>query len=84
MGFRGQVHDSLWRVICKHRIHRGAIPDISLYEVIIGRVRHRRHILQTSRIGQRIDIDHIMAIAHRLPDDGRSDKASAPCHQDLH
>ena len=84
MGFRREMHDGIRRMGGKEPVHRGAIPDISLYKGIIGRIRHLGHIIETGRIGQRVEVDDLMPGTHRLPHHGRADEPGPAGDDQLH
>src|SRR6056297_3410288 len=45
---------------------------------------HRGDILKAGRIGERVEIDHVMAARHREAHDRRADETRTACDENLH
>ena len=84
MALGGQMHHRIRRVQRKDLIQCGAVADVGLLKRIARALGDTGDIVQTGRIGQRVQIDHLMARRNRLAHHRRADKARAPCHQYLH
>jgi hypothetical protein len=68
----------------EHPVHRCAVADIGVLEGVTGAVRHACHVVETGRIGQRVDIHHLVAPCDRQPHNRRADEPRAARHQKLH
>ena len=79
MGFSGQMHHHIGLMLRKCRVQHGAVADVHMGEMIKRAVRHRRQVFQASRIGQRIDIHHLMAPTDGQPHNRRANKTGPPC-----
>ena len=62
----------------------GQVADVGLLKGVIGAVRHRRDIVETGGIGQRVEVDDLMPARDGQPHDGRSDKTGTAGDEDLH
>ena len=84
MGFGGQMHHRVGAVTRENPVQRGAVADIGLLEGIVRAVGDAGHVVQTGRIGQRIEVDHAMPPRDRQPHHRRSDEPGAAGDQQLH
>ena len=65
-------------ILIEQTPHCRAVADIGLLEAIAGVASGLGKGIETSRIGQLVDIHHEgMGIAEQMPDDSRADKAGA-------
>ena len=78
------MHHDIGAVVGKHPVQRRTIPDIDLLEAIERRLRHHRHILEIGRIGQAIEVHHLMTPRNRQPHHGRSDEAGTAGDKKFH
>ena len=84
MAFRGKVHHRIGAVGGENPVQRRAVTDVGLFERIKVRFCRIGHVVQTGRVGQRIDVDHFMPARNRQPHHSRADKARAPGYQKFH
>jgi hypothetical protein len=63
MAFGGEMHDRVGLVLGENPVHRGAVADIGLLEGVAGRVGHLGHVVEAGGIGQRIEVDDVVARA---------------------
>ncbi len=84
MAFGGQMHHRIGLMRRKCRIQRRTVADIGMDKGIVRALRRLGHIVQTGRIGQRIEVDHLMPARNRQTHHGRSDKTGPAGDEQLH
>ena len=84
MGLGGQMHHHIRLMGSKDPVKRVAVANISLFESVERAVGDGCDVVQTGRIGQRIDVDDVMTPGNGKPYHSRSDETGAACNEDLH
>ena len=83
VGFRRQVDDGGGIVAGEYPFEPVGIADIHGFEGIARTVRDRRHVLETGRIGQGVEIDHPMPRRDRVPHHRGPDESRPAGHQNF-
>ena len=78
------MHHRVGPVRGKDPVQRRTVADIGLFEGIERAVGHRRDIVEAGGIGQRVEIDHLVAARHGQPHHGRPDEPGPAGHEKLH
>ena len=84
MRFGGQMHDRIGAVGDEHPVERGAVADIGLLKMIARAFGDVGDVLKTGRVGQRVEIDYVVATRHGEAHHGRADEPCPASHQNLH
>ena len=84
MGFRGQMQDRVGHVLRQDPVERRAVADVGVLEGVERVVRDGGHVVETGRVGQRVEIDDRVAVGHRAAHDGRADEPGAAGHEEFH
>ena len=84
MAFRRQMHHGIGRMGLKDAVQRCPVADIGMFELIQRAVGHGPHVLRICGIGQRIQIDHVVARPHSMAHHGGSDESCPAGHKYLH
>jgi len=80
-----QIDELLAKAREKHRSAQVSIDDVGADERIAGTARNRRQGFEIAGIGQLVDDENgVAAVADRMADYCRADKAGTTRHQDLH
>ena len=84
MAFGRQVQDRVGLVRRENPVERGPIADIDMLEAVSRIVGDTGHIVEAGRIGQRIEVDHLVAFRDGRAHHGRANETGAAGDQDLH
>jgi len=84
MGFGGEVHHRIRFVFDHQARHRCEIANILLREAIAWIVRDHGDIVRIGRIGQLVDIQHVVARCNRPANHCGADKAGAAGNHKSH
>jgi len=68
----------------KNAIKRCSVTNVRMLESVKRAVGNCGHVLQASRIGQRIKVHHLVPALHSQPHYGRTNKASTACDKKFH
>ena len=84
MALRGQVHHRIRLVRGKDPVERRPVANVRALEGIAVAAGDAVEVREVRRIGQRIEVDHLVPVRDRLPHHGRADEARAARHQNSH
>ena len=79
-----QVHDRVGAVAGEDVRHPWRVADVGLLEDVEGRAGGLGHILQIGRIGQDVEVHHLVSLGDSLAHHGRPDETGAAGDQNFH
>jgi hypothetical protein len=84
MTFGGQMKHHVGHEAGKNSRHVWLIGNVQLLKLISGCTAERGNGPEIARIGQLIDVEHMMACLDQMSDDGRSDEPATSRNQSPH
>ena len=82
MAFGRQVHDPVDPLFAQQGQHQLAIEDIAFDQPVVGGVCDHLQAFGVAGIGQLVEIDHALAVAHQLAHHRRADEARTAGDED--
>jgi hypothetical protein len=79
----GQMHHRVGLVFRENRFQLGPVADVDVLEGVARLIRHGRHVLEVGRVGQRVQVHHLVAIGDGAAHHGGADEPGAAGDQDL-
>ena len=84
VGFCGQMHDGVGFVAVDRGLNGERIADVGLREGVVRRERHGGHVVQTGRVGQRVEVNNLVPAFDGKAHDGRSNKSGPAGDEKFH
>lgn len=85
MALCSQMHDPVGTEAGEGLLHRPSVADVGMKEAIVGLAFDDAHGRQISRVGQRIDVQDLIAfLEDEIPHESRTDKTGASRYDHTH
>src|SRR5271155_4840443 len=84
MAFCRQVHDRVRSVPVENLVNSEVVTDIGLLESVVWALGDASDVLEVGRVGELVQVHHLVAIRNGAADHGRSDETGSAGDQDLH
>ena len=81
MAFGGQMDHLVGRERLERLVDRAPVANVDLGEAVVRRVVDRRQGLQVSGVGERVEVEHLGALADQAPAHRRADEPRAAGHK---